>query len=183
MTRIISMAGSVLAALVLVALTASPASAQGTTADKRTFLTFSGAVQVPGAMLPKGTYVFRIADPDAQRVWQVLDEHERKVLAQFFFVRTGDRTISEANRAHGKPVVIFHETAQGVPPAIHVLYYPTDLAGAEFLYPKEQAEQFAAFAHHRILASGSDAPTSTLAHVTAIEPDAPAPATDADASK
>jgi hypothetical protein len=183
MTRIISIAGSVLAALALMALTASPASAQATTANKRTFLTFSGTVQVPGAMLPKGTYVFRIADPDSQHVWQVLDEHERKVLAQFFYVSTRDRTIPEANRAHGKPVVVFHETAQGVPPAIHILYYPSDLAGAVFLYPKEQAEQLAAIAHHPILANDSEVATSTLAHVTAIEPDAPAPATDADASK
>ena len=75
MTRITSIVASVLAALVLLAITASPASAQGTTANKRTILTFSGAVQVPGAMLPKGTYVFRLADPDAQRVWQVLDQH------------------------------------------------------------------------------------------------------------
>jgi hypothetical protein len=183
MTRIISIAGSVLAALVLVALTASPASAQATTANKRTFLTFSGTVQVPGAMLPKGTYVFRIADPDAQRVWQVLDEHERKVLAQFFFVRTGDRTISEANHAHGKPVVIFHETAQGVPPAIRILYYPSDLAGAEFLYPKAQAEQFAATAHREILATDSDKTPPTLAHVTTIEPESTEPANTADASK
>ncbi len=183
MTRIISIAATVLAALVLVAITASPASAQGATANKRTFLTFSGTVQVPGATLPKGTYVFRIADPDAQRVWQVLDEHERKVLAQFFYVRTGDRTISEANHAHGKPVVIFHETAQGVPPAIRVLYYPTDLAGAEFLYPKAQAKQLAANGHHRILATASDATKSTLAQVTAIDPDASALADNAEASK
>jgi hypothetical protein len=144
MTRIISTAASILAALVLVAITVSPASAQGTTANKETFLTFSGTVQVPGAMLPKGTYVFRIADPDSQRVWQVLDKSQRHVLAQFFYVRTGDRTIEEMNAAHGRPVVRFHETTQGVPPAIKVLYYPTDMAGAEFLYTEEQRAQFAA---------------------------------------
>jgi hypothetical protein len=144
MTRIISIATTVLATLVLVAITLSSASAQGGTANKQTFLTFSGTVQVPGAMLPKGTYVFRIADPDTQRVWQVLDKSQRHVLAQFYYVRTGDRTIAEMNAAHGRPVVHFHETAQGVTPAIKVLYYPTDMAGAEFLYPKDQAAQFAA---------------------------------------
>ena len=146
MTRINSIAASILGVLALVAITASLASAQGTTANKQTFLTFSGTVQVPGAMLPKGTYVFRIADPDTQRVWQVLDKSQRHVLAQFYYVRTGDRTIAEMNAAHGRPVVHFHETAQGVTPAIKVLYYPTDMAGAEFLYPKEQAAQFAAAA-------------------------------------
>ncbi len=153
MTRINSIAASVLAALALVAITASSASAQGSTANKETFLTFSGTVQVPGAMLPKGTYIFRLADPDTQRVWQVLDKSQRHVLAQFFFVRTGDRTIAEMNAAHGRPVVRFHETVAGIPPAIKVLYYPTDMAGAEFLYTKEQAAQFAATPQPKIVAT------------------------------
>jgi len=144
MTRIISITASALAALVLVALTAAPASAQATTANKQMFLSFSGAVQVPGATLPKGTYVFRIGDPDSQDVWQVLDKSQHHVLAQFFYVRTAERTVAEVNAAHGKPVVRFHETAQGVPPAIRIVYYPADMAGAEFLYPKAQATQFAA---------------------------------------
>ena len=133
-----------IAAVALLLAVAGSASAQGSLANKLTFLTFSGTVQVPGATLPKGTYVFRIADPDSQRVWQVLDKSEHHVIAQFFYVRTGDRTNAEMNAAHGKPVVRFHETAQGVAPAIRVLYYPGDLAGAEFLYTPAQAAQFAA---------------------------------------
>jgi hypothetical protein len=85
-------------------------------------------VQVPGATLPAGTYVFRIANPDVQTVWQVLDANERHVLASFYFVRTGDRTIQEQNHAHGKPVVRFHETPRGIAPPVKVLYYPTDPA-------------------------------------------------------
>ena len=30
------------------------------------------------------------------------------------------------------------------PPPVHVLYYPSDLAGSEFIYPEWQAEQLAA---------------------------------------
>lgn len=144
MKRINSVRAGIAAAALLVTFGAPHAFAQGTTANKQMFLTFSGTVQVPGATLPKGTYVFRIADPDAQRVWQVLDRSERHVLAQFYYVRTADRTIAEMNAAHGKPVVRFHETAYGDPPAIRIVYYPSDMAGAEFLYPKAQATQFAA---------------------------------------
>jgi hypothetical protein len=144
MRRIISVRASIVAAALLVTFAVSHASAQATTTNKLMFLTFSGTVQVPGATLPKGTYVFRIADPDSQDVWQVLDKSQHHVLAQFFYVRTADRTVAEMNAAHGKPVVRFHETAQGVPPAIRIVYYPADMAGAEFLYPKAQATQFAA---------------------------------------
>lgn len=183
MTRMISIGAGLAAAVAITVFTASQASGQGALANKRTFLTFSGAVQVPGATLQKGTYVFRIADPDSQRVWQVFDASEHHLLAQFFFVRTADRTIQELNEANGKPVVRFHETAAGVPPAIRVLYYPTDLAGAEFLYPKEQAKQFASTTHHRVLAVDSDAAKRTPGQLTVIERTSVAPAATADASK
>lgn len=183
MTRMISIGASLAAAAAITVLAASQAAGQATTANKRTFLTFSGAVQVPGATLQKGTYVFRIADPATQHVWQVLDASERHLIAQFFFVNTPDRTIQEANHADGKPVVWFHETPAGVPPAIRVLYYPSDLAGAEFLYPKEQAKQFASTTHHRILATDGGSKKTAPAQVTVIEP-ASAPSTArAEASK
>ena len=153
MTRIFSARASIIAAALLVTFAASHASAQATTASKQMFLTFSSTVQVPGAMLPKGTYMFRIADPDSQRIWQVLDKSQHHVLAQFFFVRTADRTMAEMSAAHGKPVVRFHESASGVPPAIRIVYYPADMAGAEFLYPKEQATQFAGTTHEATVAT------------------------------
>lgn len=183
MTRMISIGTGLAAALAITMLVASHAGAQGATANKRTFLTFSGAVQVPGATLQKGTYVFRIADPDAQRVWQVLDANERHVIAQFFYVRTPDRTIQEQNHANGKPVVLFHETAAGVPPGIRVLYYPTDLAGAEFLYPKEQAKQFASTTHHPVVATDSEPSNGASATVAVIQPATAAPAATAQTSK
>lgn len=171
MTRILSWGAGMLAAALVVTAASARLSAQGATINKRTFLTFSGPVQVPGATLPAGTYVFRIANPGAQTVWQVLDADEHHVLAQFFFVRTGDRTIQEQNRAHGKPVVRFHETPHGVPPPIKALYYPTDVAGHVFLYPRAQAEQIAAMTHQPVLATDSNPARSSLAHVTTVQPD------------
>ena len=118
--------------------------------------------------------MFRIANPDVQTVWQVLDANERHVLAQFFFVRTGDRTIQEQNRAHDKPVVRFHETPRGVAPPMRVLYYPTDPAGHAVLDPRAQAEQIAALTHQPVLATDSDPAKSPLAHVMTVQPDSDA---------
>ena len=175
MTRIISVGTGVLAVALFVSATATQLSAQTTTANKRTYLTFSGTVQVPGATLPPGTYLFQIADPDAQQIWQVFDAKGHHLLAQFFYVRARSRTIQQANAAHDKPVVRFFETPNGIPPALRVLYYPSDLSGAEFLYPKDQATQLAAVTNQPVLATDSDAKKTTLAHIMTIEPGAAQP--------
>jgi len=170
MTRIGSVAASLVALTLLTAAAATPVFAQAGTMDKTTRLTFSGAVQVPGTTLPAGTYVFRIANPASQTLWQVFDARGRHLLASFFYVSTRERTISEANKAHGKPIVRFHETAQGVAPALRVLYYPSDLAGNEFLYPREQAERIAAVSRHPVLAFDDGAARGAAAGVITIEP-------------
>jgi hypothetical protein len=183
MTRIISWGAGVLAAALVVVAASARLSAQGATSNKRAFLTFSRPVQVPGATLPAGTYVFRIANPGFRTIWQVLDADERHVLAQFFFVRTGDRAIQEQNRAHGRPVVRFHETPRGVPPPMKALYYPTDPAGHFFLYPMAQAEQIAAMTHQPVLATNSNPAKSSFAHVMTVRPDSGAASQAVDGAK
>jgi hypothetical protein len=157
MSRNLSLAAGILAVALLSTSLSTQVHAQGATTNKRTFLTFSKAVQVPGATLPAGKYVFRLADPPTQQVWQVLDAKERHVIASFFYVPTVERTTQQQNAANGKPVVIFSETPEGVPPPVHVLYYPSDLAGSEFIYPKWQAEQLAAAIHEANLPTQANA--------------------------
>src|ERR1043165_2067073 len=178
MRRVTSLARTAVAAILLIAAAATHESAQGTTFDKRTIFTFSGAVQVPGATLPAGKYVFRVANPSSPSVLTVLDASERHVLGQFFFVSSPNRTTEEQNRANGKPVLVFYETTAGVPPAIRIFYYPTDIAGRELIYPKEQALKLAAASHHSILATDTDAAKGGKPHLLAVEADA-TPARDA----
>ena len=64
----------------LALLVAAPVGAQGTTWNKKTFLTFSGPVQVPGVTLPAGTYTFKLADLMGNRhVVQIFDKDEKKI--------------------------------------------------------------------------------------------------------
>jgi hypothetical protein len=165
---------SVAAALAVMLLVSASAHlrAQGGTANKRTFLTFSAPVQVPGTTLSAGTYVFRLANPNAQTIWQVLDGRERRVLSTFYDVPSPRRTTADLNRAGGRPVVIMGETAQGIPPAIRVLYYPTDLYGTELIYPREQAQLIANASRHPVLATNSDATRGGSANVFTVEPEA-----------
>ena len=71
MKRITSIAAAVLTAAFMT--TARTASAQDSNIDQLTYLTFSGAVQMPGVTLPAGKYEFKLADTALHNVMQVFD--------------------------------------------------------------------------------------------------------------
>jgi hypothetical protein len=62
----------------LFAITITACLAPGVRGDeytKQTYLTFSGPVQLPGIVLPAGTYQFKLADPESgRRALQVWDK-------------------------------------------------------------------------------------------------------------
>src|SRR4051812_3226167 len=99
-------------------LTVNVAAAQGTNADRRTNVTFSGPVSIPGATLPAGSYVFRLADSPANRhIVQIFDKDDQKLITTLLAVP------AERNEAGGDPVVAFKETPADRPPAVRYWYY------------------------------------------------------------
>jgi len=167
MKRFTSIAAAVFTAAFLTAATS--ASAQDSNINQTTYLTFSGPVQMPGITLPAGKYTFRLADTALHNVIQVLDGDQKKMLGQWFFV-PANRTEKEQSDANGKPVVMFREMPEGITPAIHFFYYPTDLTGKEFIYPKDQAVKIAAATHESVLATDTEAANGGEAHVFRVEP-------------
>ena len=126
--------------------------------NKKTILTFSGPVQLPGATLPAGSYVFKLADiPGNRHVVQVFDKDEKKIYTTLLAI-PNDRLEST-----DKPVVLFSERAAGSPQAIKVWYYPGERIGDEFVYPKSQAMKIAKETHQRVLAYNDEGSTSTTA--------------------
>ncbi|MDQ1680077.1 MAG: hypothetical protein QOI42_936 [Frankiaceae bacterium] len=119
-------------------LTATVAAAQGTLSDRKTIVTFSGPVSLPGTTLPAGTYVFRIADsPTNRNIVQVFDRDEAKLITTLLAIP------AERAEAAGDPVVTFKETAADRPPAVRYWYYAGEKAGNELVYPKGQAMMIA----------------------------------------
>lgn len=156
-------------------------SAQDSNTNQRTFLTFSGPVQMPGVTLPAGKYVFRLADTSLHNVMQVFDGEEKDIIGQWFFIPK-NRTTEEANAADGKPVVIFMEVPEGVTPAVKYYFYPTDLTGKEFIYPKDQALKLAAASKQPVLATDTDVTRGGEARVFTVEPSGAEAAYDANAN-
>src|SRR4029453_18289252 len=167
MKRFTSLAAAVFTAAFLAAATS--VSAQDSNVDQRTYLTFSGPVQMPGVTLPAGKYVFKLAPTALHNVMQVFDGEEKRIIGQWFFVPV-ERTTEEQSKADGKPVVMFREMPEGITPAVHYFYYPTDLRGKEFIYPKDQALKIAAATHETVLATDSDVAKGGEAHVFKVEP-------------
>jgi hypothetical protein len=125
-------------ALAVLAMLAGNVTAQQVNTNERTFLTFSGAVEMPGVTLQPGTYVFKLADTPARNVVQVWDEREKDILGQWTFVQ------AERPRVTEDTVVMFRETREGAMPAVQYWYFPGEKIGKEFIYPKDQAERIAA---------------------------------------
>src|SRR6476620_7552498 len=129
--------------------------------NKKTILTFSGAVQIPGATLPAGTYVFKLADIAGNRhVVQVFDKAEKKIYTTMLAVPNQRAEPSD------KPIILFSERATGSPQAIKVWYYPGETIGNEFVYPKSPAIKIAKETHQSVLAMNDDTnATSTASEI------------------
>src|SRR5712691_12769970 len=141
------------AAVVTVALAPS---ARADEWNKKTILTFSGPVQIPGTTLPTGTYVFKLADIAGNRhVVQVFDKDEKKIFTTMLAIPNQRLEPSD------KPVVLFSERASGSPQAVKVWYYPGETVGNEFVYPKTQAMRIAKETHQSVLSTNDETPTLT----------------------
>jgi hypothetical protein len=132
--------------------------------NKKTILTFSGAVQIPGATLPAGTYVFKLADiPGNRHVVQVFDKDEKKLYTTMLAVP------NQRMEPTDKPIVLFSERATGSPQAVKVWYYPGETIGNEFVYPKSQAMKIARETHTRVLAMNDDNKTTNTVGEIPVE--------------
>jgi hypothetical protein len=151
-----------LAAAALVAMLAPGARADEW--NKKTILTFSGPVQLPGVTLPAGSYVFKLADLQGNRhVVQVFDKDEKKIYATLLSI-PNDR-LEPAD----KPIVLFSERASGSPQAVKVWFYPGDRIGDEFVYPKTQAMRIAKETHQSVLAMNDDSKMANTAGEIPVE--------------
>jgi hypothetical protein len=142
---------SVLAGALMVGLFAGPAAraVRASEADKLTYVTFSGPVEVPGVGLSAGTYIFKLADPETSRVIQVLSKDGRTVYGSFF-----SRPDPRWSSVDGT-IVTFHDGLAGAPQAIKTWFLLGETTGFEFVYPPEQALRIASAAASFVKESSS----------------------------
>ena len=119
---------------------------QADESDKKTVLTFSAPVEVPGRVLPAGTYVFKLLDSSADRhIVQIFNKDETKLIADVLAVA------DERLQPKGKTVISFDERPSGSPEALRAWFYPGDTIGQEFVYPRSRAKDIAKRTGQRVL--------------------------------
>ena len=104
--------------------------------NQATKFTFSQPVQIPGQVLPAGTYRFQLADTNDRHFVQIFRE-DRTVVATLNSVprerygRSDEVAITLANRGATQPQ------------AIVAWYFVGETEGHEFLYPKQEERELA----------------------------------------
>lgn len=125
--------------------------------DKKTTVTFSAPVEVPGKVLPAGTYVIKLLNsPSDRHIVQIYDADEKKLYATILAVP--DYRLKPAD----KPVLRFEERPAGQPEALEAFFYPGDNFGQQFVYPHKRAVELAKRTGHDVL-SMSDSMSSNMA--------------------
>jgi hypothetical protein len=141
--------------------------------NRKTKVTFSGPVEIPGvhlkgwAVLPAGTYVFKILDSKSDRhIVQIFSADEKTVYATILAIP------NYRLKATDKTVITFRERPAGEPEALRAWFYPGRNWGEEFVYPKARAIELAKTANTPVLFS--EAATSTEVAEPILTADAPA---------
>jgi hypothetical protein len=126
--------------------------------DKKTIVTFSAPVEIPGKALPAGTYVFKLLDSTSNRnILQIFDKDEKQLLATILAIP--DYRLKPSD----KPVIRFEERPSGTPEAIKAFFYPGDEYGLQFVYPHDRAVQIAKRTKQNVLSMRND----MAQHITA----------------
>jgi hypothetical protein len=137
-------------ALTLLGATLAPG-ARADEWNKKTLMTFSQPVEIPGQILPAGTYTFVLADSPADRhIVQIFNADGSKIIATVLAIN------NYRLKPSGDSVVKFAERSGDNPEALKAWFYPGDNFGQEFVYPKQRAIELAVIVKEPIPALAAD---------------------------
>jgi hypothetical protein len=139
--------------------------------NRKTVITFSGPVEIPGVhlkgwgVLPAGTYVFKILDSQSDRHIVQIFSKDETVYATILAIP------NYRLKATDKTVITFRERPAGEPEALRAWFYPGRNWGEEFVYPKAKAIELAKSTNTPVLFTPAEIPRrSRRADQTADEP-------------
>jgi hypothetical protein len=106
-------------------------------ADQSIKITFSQATEIPGQILPAGTYLFKLADPNDLDLVRIFNSEGTRLYA------TLETVTAERRKPAGHTVVVLAEQPDGRPETLLQWFYPGSTSGHEFVYPKQEEQQLA----------------------------------------
>jgi hypothetical protein len=131
--------------------------------NKKTVITINNSMQIPGAVLHPGKYVFKLADsPSNRHIVQVFNEDESNIIATVLAIP------NHRLKPTGDSEFGFWEAPANNPQPLRSWFYPGDNFGQEFAYQKREAVLIAATAKEEV-------PTVTEEQQVQLAQAAPAP--------
>jgi hypothetical protein len=136
-------------ALIAFVVSLAPPPTKADDYDKKAIVNFNQPTEVPGIVLQPGTYVIKLLGSQSNRhIAEIMNEKMDHLYALTF------TAAAERVERTGKPVLTFYEGAKDQPQAIRKWFWPGEVTGIEFLYPKAQAARIAAASHQRVAEGG-----------------------------
>jgi Protein of unknown function (DUF2911) len=116
--------------------------------DQATTVTFNQPVQIPGQLLPAGTYVFKLAYRDTdQSVVQIFNAKQTHVYATLETIPT------DREEPIGHTAITLAEQGAGKPDVLLKWFYPGSLTGNKFLYSDHREKELAHAKQRTIVAN------------------------------
>jgi len=140
--------GYILAGLIIAFSLFFELAAHAGEADQATTITFSQPIQIPGQVLPAGTYLFKLANTDTERNTVQILNAERTVL-----YATVHTIPTEPHEPTGDTVIALAEQEGGQPDVLLRWFYPGNETGNEFVYPKQKENELARDKQQTIVAN------------------------------
>ena len=106
-------------------------------ADQSIKITFSQATEIPGQILPPGTYLFKLADPNNLDLVHIFNAEGTRLYA------TLQTNTAERSKPTGDTVVVLAQQPDGKPETLVKWFYPGNPAGHELVYSKREEQQLA----------------------------------------
>ena len=113
--------------------------------NQATLFTFSRPVQIPGQVLPAGTYLFELVNSFNHEIVRISTGDRTNVIALIQARPTQQKGLS------GKAAIVFAERGESQPEAIVAWSYPGRVEGHQFLYPKQVQQEVAKDKHDTIV--------------------------------
>ena len=97
--------------------------------NKKTIVTLSESLEVPGTVLDPGTYIFQLADSQSNRhIVQIWTEDGQHLITTIQAVPAYRQQVSDESTFN------FDERPANSPMALRTWFYPGDNTGQEFVY-------------------------------------------------
>jgi hypothetical protein len=125
--------------------------------DQATTITFNQPIQIPGQVLPAGTYSLKLLNNNSdQNVVQIFNSDQTHLYA------TLQTIAAERQEPTGDTVITLAEQGGGKPDALLKWFYPGLDTGHEFVYSGQQEKQLAQDTQQTIVANQSSNANSEM---------------------